>query len=1187
MRPRYRLSTAIVPLLFALVAHAAGADEARLVVLHTTDLHGALTGWDYLEDRPAARGLTRIAPLVRAIRGEGAPVLLLDAGDAIQGGPLVDVDRPGGPARPEPMTAAMNRLGYDAMAIGNHEFSHGLIALESARAASGFPWLAANVVRAADRRPAFPASRVRTFGGLRVGVVGVTTPAIPMLEDSAHVAGLRFLSPVEAANAEIARLRDSVHCDVVVLLAHTGLERDPVTGAERAGDAPDENWGHRLATEVRGADVLVLGHTHAVVASATVGGTLVTQAGHAGESLGRVDVTLTRAAPDSAWRIASRSARVIALADTSAEDSALVAFAKPYHDETREALDRVIGEAAVDHAAPRGRLAPSPPWALLHRVMLEASGADVSLVALPDASVRIPKGPVRVRDVMRLYPYDNTVVTIELTGAELKATLERSAAYFADYRFAEGRPLESGALPAWNFDTAEGVSYVVDLTRPAGERILDLTLRGAPLDPARRLKVAVTSYRANGGGGFEAVRRAPRLARSREGIRDLLVAAIQRSRTLHGAWRNGWHVRPAYAASPARPLVDLLVRRDVLAREAAVALAADSSAGRAEALAWIARAFGWRERRVSRAFAAAPDSVAPWLEGLRRRGVLGPRDTWERLEPRAPVTPAALAGWCEAAARRAGWALARPEDLGSFRRSLWTSTGIAGAEDGAALTRAQALGAIANARYPRLRVLETTDFHGAILGGARERRSQRPIGGSPVMAAYVERLRAENPEGTVLLDGGDCFQGTMISNLQFGRPVVEQMNALRYAAVAIGNHEFDWTADTLWARVDEMRFAALAANAIEKRTGRRPRGARSDTVFVRRGVRVGVFGLAYRFTPVVTLPRHVAHLRFEDDSLWAARLAPRLRSRATVVLGVGHVPAESDSARRARGGDLARLARGVRGVDAWFGGHSHNLVLDEIGGSPVLIAGALGEAVGVCDLVVDPLAGRVIEHHARLEITYADAVVPDSAWLARVERWNAAVAPYAATPVGRNARHLTRSRGGESTVGDLVCDAMRAAAGADVALQNSGGLRADLAAGVVTKGQVYEVMPFDNTMVSVTLTGAELRRALEEALRFDRVTQVSGIRYVFDPDLPEGRRVVSVSLPDGAPLDEARDYRVVCNNFMASGGDNYETLAKGRDRLDEGLLVRDALERWVVERSAGGGSVDVQPDGRVRRVGGR
>jgi 2',3'-cyclic-nucleotide 2'-phosphodiesterase (5'-nucleotidase family) len=383
-----------------------------------------------------------------------------------------------------------------------------------------------------------------------------------------------------------------------------------------------------------------------------------------------------------------------------------------------------------------------------------------------------------------------------------------------------------------------------------------------------------------------------------------------------------------------------------------------------------------------------------------------------------------------------------------------------------------------------------------------------------------------------------------------------------------------------------MEFAALGANMKQRRGGKRPRWVRDDTLLVRRGVPVGVIGLCYRNTPDVTLRRYVEHLRFEDDSAAAARVVPRLRREgARIVIGVGHVPSRSDSTRRALGEDLPRLARGVRGVDAWFGGHSHNTVDDVIDGRPVMIAGSHGQYVAVCDLVFDPVAGRIVEARQRLQPTFADEVTPDPAWVARVEHWNRDVAVAAARPLGRCARTLNRNRNGESTLGNFVTDAMRAMAGSDVAFQNSGGLRADLAAGEVTMGDVYEVMPFDNTLVTMELTGAEVRRVLEEGLRHERVAQVSGIRYAFDLGRPELDRVVELTLADGAPIDPAATYRVVCNNFMATGGDNYETLSRGRNLVDTGEVIRTALERRVAELASRGEAVDVAPDGRIRRAG--
>uniref|UniRef100_A0A832I509 Multifunctional 2',3'-cyclic-nucleotide 2'-phosphodiesterase/5'-nucleotidase/3'-nucleotidase n=1 Tax=Eiseniibacteriota bacterium TaxID=2212470 RepID=A0A832I509_UNCEI len=1185
MRPP-ALRSALLALCLAAAAPAR-AEEASLTLLHTTDLHATLVAWDHLDDRPAPRGLSRIATLVAAARAEGRPVLLLDNGDALTGSPLAGVWREGDRALPDPVVAAMNRLGYDAMAVGNHEFDLLAPEMERARAASRFAWLSANVRRSADGRPAFSPSLVREVGGVRVGIVGLTTPATPRFLDPRHVAAFVFDAPVEAARAEVSRLRAEERCDVIVLLAHTGLERD-AAGAPRGGDAPDENIGHRLAAEVPGVDVLILGHTHEAIPWTRVGATLVTQAGKHGEHLGRVDLALRRGRPDTAWTVTAR-ARLVAVTDSVAADPDLEALLRPYHEAARAALAETLAVATAAIGSPEGRFADGPAWELIQQAQMQAVAADVSLAALPNAAARLGPGPITRRDVWRLYPYDNGVVAVELTGAQIEASLEQSARFLETYTFEHGRPLAAPGWPAWQFDAAEGIAYEVDATRPPGDRVAHLTFRNAPLRPDTVLRVAVNTYRANGGGGFAAIAAAPRVGRSVRDVRAIIEDRLRRAGRVDAAFTRNWRMLPDYAPGPERALVDLLVRRGVAPPHEVLRLDPDEPARRGDLAYWIARAFGWRERRLSGAFADVPDSLEPWLDGLLRRRVLGIEAEASRIRPFAPADPGTALDWAERAARHARYALADPADARAFRRSLTTGVFRSGAGDAprAALTRAQVLGIVANLRFPTVRVLETTDFHGAILGGASERRTGRAIGGSPVLAAWIERLRAENPEGTVLLDGGDCFQGTMVSNLQFGRPVVEQMNALGYQAMAIGNHEFDWSADTLAARVREMRFAALGANVRERRGARRPPWARDDTLFVRRGVPVGVLGLAYRRTPDVTLRRHVAHLRFEDDSAAAARVAPRLRrAGARIVLGVGHVPARADSNRRALGEDLVRLARGVRGVDAWFGGHSHNQVDDVIDGRPVMIAGALGQFVAVCDLVFDPVAGRIVETRQRLQPTYADEVAPDPAWRARVERWNAGVAAEAAVPLGRNARTLTRNRGGESALGNFVADAMRAAAGADVAFQNSGGLRADLAAGEVTRGDLYEVMPFDNTLVTMELTGAEIRRVLEEGLASGRVAQVSGIRYAFDLGRAPMDRVVELTAADGAPLDPARTYRVACNNFMATGGDNYVTLSAGRHLTDSGEVLRAALERRLAELAARGEALDVRPDGRIRRVGG-
>jgi 2',3'-cyclic-nucleotide 2'-phosphodiesterase/3'-nucleotidase len=186
--------------------------------------------------------------------------------------------------------------------------------------------------------------------------------------------------------------------------------------------------------------------------------------------------------------------------------------------------------------------------------------------------------------------------------------------------------------------------------------------------------------------------------------------------------------------------------------------------------------------------------------------------------------------------------------------------------------------------------------------------------------------------------------------------------------------------------------------------------------------------------------------------------------------------------------------------------------------------------------------------------------------------------------VGRNAAPLLRGSDGESPLGDFVTDAMRKAVPADIALQNSGGLRADLPAGAVTRGRLYEVMPFDNTIVEMVLSGRQVKQVLEEGLAQDLVTQVSGLRYRMDMTRAPGGRVAELLDERGQPLEPERDYRVICNNFMAGGGDYYVTLTRGRDMRDTGVTVRGALEEFVTALERQGRPISYRLEGRIARV---
>ncbi|HEV2690625.1 MAG TPA: metallophosphoesterase, partial [Bryobacteraceae bacterium] len=276
---RFLAATLLLPLSFQ-------AKELRITLLATTDLHGNLLPYDYFTAQPADRGLAKIATLIRAARAENRNTMLIDCGDTIQGTPLESVYQhyvqtqhlplnltfTGPPLDHDPMMLAMNSLGYDAMVVGNHEFNFGLTNLARARLQAQFPWISSNikVERRATQRPFAPYFVKLIAGEVKVAVIGVTTPLVTDWESPDHYNGYRFEPGIDAVRAALAELRDKVRPDIVIVASHSGLDRDPQTGAVRPDDSR-ENFVYQLATEVKGIDAIVFGHTHLQLADYKIG----------------------------------------------------------------------------------------------------------------------------------------------------------------------------------------------------------------------------------------------------------------------------------------------------------------------------------------------------------------------------------------------------------------------------------------------------------------------------------------------------------------------------------------------------------------------------------------------------------------------------------------------------------------------------------------------------------------------------------------------------------------------------------------------------------------------------------------------------------------------------------------------------------------------------------------------------
>lgn len=1026
------------------------ADSAHVVIVATTDVHGRALGWDYVRDREYPGGLSRAASIIATLRAQYPDqVVLVDAGDLLQGNLFAAYFGRIEQRRPNPLVDAMNALHYDAATPGNHDFDFGWEQLQQAAADATYRYVSANIVRGGSGRDSlmFPATLVLSRGGVRIGVTGFTTPGV-MIWDRRQLDGRVRVRPITPAAAAPLVALDRAGVDLKIVLVHSGM--GPGSSYDTTGVGP-ENAAAAFADVAHRPDIVVVGHTHGEMRDSVVNGVHFVQPKPLAQSLSVVHVWFVRA--DSArgpggtgrWRVATIRADAIPLASTT-ESPSLANRLADAHQRARAWADEAIGTAGPGFEGRYGRAEDTPLIDFINAVQRRRAGAQLSATADFDVSAGLPDGTIRRRDVAGIYPYENTLVALRISGLQLRAYLEHATRYYRD--FSPGGRLVDNTVPGYNFDALSGAAYRIDLTRPVGSRIVALGVNGRQVLPTDSFTLAINSYRAAGGGGYSMLLGAPVVYDRGENMVDLLIGEIKSAGTVQASsyFVPSWSILPP----------------------------ADSA--------------------IHALYAPPP--------------------------PPLPQTDSTL-----------------------------------------------------------LRVLAITDFHGALAGRIWPWSGGRPVGGSAVLKVWLDSLAGECGCTVVRVDGGDEMQGTPVSNLAFGRPVIAAFNAFAIDAAAIGNHEFDWTIDTLRVRLREARYRFVSANITDS-AGRIPDWVEPWTLITRDGARVAVIGLTTTSTPTTTRPQNVTGLRFGELTAAVRRVLPAARERADFVLVVAHAGEVCDSG--ACRGEILDLTHGLDSgaVDLIVAGHTHLRVDTIVNGIPIVEAGRSGQAIAVVDFI-RRAGGLGRQVRARIETPWADSVTPDRALATELARAQRSVDSITARPVTTLRLNLRRD-GDEYPLGRLIADAYRNMGRADIGLVNNGGIRNDLAAGQVTYGALWEVVPFQNRLVRVSVPGSVLRAVLEEAVSTGSPdVHLAGIQVWYDPGRPVGQRVRRVRLANGRDLDARRTYTLAVPDFVADGGDGFAMLP-GQPRVDAGLVDLDAVVAYLsVLRKP----VDAPADARFHRMG--
>jgi 2',3'-cyclic-nucleotide 2'-phosphodiesterase/3'-nucleotidase len=518
-----------------------------LLVAATTDVHGRLRGYDYYENvSDPVRGLSRAATIVDSLRAANpGRVILVDAGDLLQGNPLTYVAARSPAGATHPVIAAMNAAGYDAMAIGNHEFNYGLPVLERALADARFAVLAANA-RKPNGEPAYRPWVMTTREGVRVAIVGATTPG-SMVWDRDHLRGRLVIGDIVPAVRAAVNEARAAGADVVIAVMHSGLDEAASYDTVTTG-LPSENVGARVAREVPGIDLIVYGHSHREMADTVIAGVMLMQPRNWATSVAVAELTLEQ--ERGRWRVRARRGQLIRAA-RRAEHPAVLAATEAGHRAAVAYVAETLGTTAVAWRADSARVMDTPLIDFILEVQRQHARADLASTAAFNLRASLDAGPITVAEVAALYPYENTLRVIRVTGRQLREYIERSAQYFV--RTQAGAVTVDSAIPGYNYDIFAGVEYAIDLRQPVGSRVTGLRVRGRPVADIDTYTLALNNYRQTGGGGFAMLADAPLVSESREGIRELLIEEVRRRKTLRPEdyFQLNWRLEPSAAISQA------------------------------------------------------------------------------------------------------------------------------------------------------------------------------------------------------------------------------------------------------------------------------------------------------------------------------------------------------------------------------------------------------------------------------------------------------------------------------------------------------------------------------------------------------------------------------------------------------------------------------------------------------------
>ncbi|MDN4071509.1 bifunctional 2',3'-cyclic-nucleotide 2'-phosphodiesterase/3'-nucleotidase [Fictibacillus terranigra] len=1119
-------------------------ESVQLRILGTTDIHTHIANYDYYKDAETDEfGFAKTATLIKKARSEAKNTLLFDNGDLIQGNPLGDykakVDKLEN-GELHPVFKAMKLLKYDAATVGNHEFNYGLDYLQEVLDDAPFPYVNSNVFKDDhDKNPYNDRNYFKPYKiikkkvvdakghkhVIKVGVIGAVTPQITMWDKSNLDGKVITKDIVETVKSYIPRMKKD-GADIIVALAHSGI-------GDTDRKQMEEDAAYDL-TKVKGIDAIISGHNHKTFPgdfaslpgvdekNGTINGKPVIMPGNWGNQLGVMDLGLVKA--KGKWSIAKAKTSLRAVYDKvnkkslAKTDESIIKAINKDHKGTLDYVRQPVGQTSAD------------------------INSYFALVQ-DDPSIQIVTNAQKWYVEKQLKGTKDEGLPVLSAGAPFKAGGRNGANYYTN--------IPKGTIAIKNVSDLYLYPNTVATVKVKGSDVKEWLEMSAgqfnKIDPSKKEEQALVNndFPTYNFDVIDGVTYDVDVTQPAKYDKDGNVTNPDSSRIKN----------LQYNGKPIDNNQEFIVATN--------------------------------NYRANGTFPGVKNKTAVNLYPDENRQVI-----IDYIRERGTIDPSADQNW--------KFASVAGEPSVTFESAPDAQKAIPA--DGAIQYVGSAAEGFAKYAYKlkkleniHVQLLGINDFHGQL----DTFNAKINAGGAEFLAAYLKQREAANPN-TLLLHAGDAVGASSpVSALLQDEPTIRFLNKMGFDAGTIGNHEFDEgvkemmrlilggshpKTEAKYGKFEGASFPYVAANVIDKSTNK----PLLDPYVIKEvgGAKIGIIGVVLSDTPSIVIPSGVEGVQFTDEAEAINKYAKELEAKGiNSIVVLAHNPANSTADGQNATGELVDMANKVDDeVDVMFGGHNHALTNAVVDNKLLVQSYSSGTAFSDVDLVIDPKTQDIVKKNAEVVTVDRGKIAPDPDIKAFVDKYVADVAPILNEEIGDTPNYISKDANadGESPMGNLIADSMKEQTKTDFAFMNPGGVRADIDAGKITWKEAFTVQPFGNDLVKMDLTGAQVRSLLEEQWADPtraKILQISGLKFSYDDSKAAGERIVSITLPDGNPVDPAKTYSVTVNNFMAGGGDGYTTLKNGKNSEID-IVDLEALVKYI----KGKGTVDPKVEGRITKL---